>query len=140
MLRELITAIRTLSILPVPGKGTEDLSSALSWFPVVGALLGGLLYLLALIASSVTDGRWPEGVAAILLLAAVVLTRGLHLDGLADWADAFGGGQDRDHTLAIMKDPGTGAASMGSRATCWAPAVRLPKHASFFYPHASRCK
>jgi adenosylcobinamide-GDP ribazoletransferase len=36
------------------------------------------------------------------------MTRGLHLDGLADWADGFSGGRDRDDTLAIMKDPQVG--------------------------------
>jgi adenosylcobinamide-GDP ribazoletransferase len=47
--------------------------------------------------------------AALLLAVWVLLTGGLHLDGLADTADAWIGGQgDRDRTLAIMKDPRSG--------------------------------
>jgi hypothetical protein len=47
--------------------------------------------------------------AALVLAVWVLLTGGLHLDGLADTADAWIGGQgDRDRTLAIMKDPRSG--------------------------------
>ena len=48
------------------------------------------------------------GVAALMLLASVILTRSLHLDGLADLADAIGGGWDRDRRLEIMKDSSLG--------------------------------
>jgi adenosylcobinamide-GDP ribazoletransferase len=44
-----------------------------------------------------------------VVIASVILTRGLHLDGLADWADGFWGGRDREKVLAIMKDPHKGS-------------------------------
>jgi adenosylcobinamide-GDP ribazoletransferase len=49
---------------------------------------------------------WPEGpVAGVVAIAAgVLLTGGLHEDGLADTADGLGGGRDTAHRLAIMKD------------------------------------
>ncbi len=51
--------------------------------------------------------------AALVLAVWVLLTGGLHLDGLADTADAWIGGQgDRDRTLAIMKDPRSGPAAI----------------------------
>ncbi len=103
----LITAIRTLTILPVPGIEAGRMSSALPWFPVVGALLGGALYGLAAGVEALSGG-WPGGAAAAALVGAVVLTGAFHLDGLADWADGFGGGQDRGKILAIMKDSSTG--------------------------------
>jgi adenosylcobinamide-GDP ribazoletransferase len=44
------------------------------------------------------------GTGALMLLASIVSTRSLHLDGLADLADAVGGGWDRARRLEIMKD------------------------------------
>jgi adenosylcobinamide-GDP ribazoletransferase len=103
----LVTALQTLTALPIPGRGAKKLSSSLSWFAVVGGLLGGVLYLPSLLASH--PGFWHEGAAAVVLLASILLTRGLHLDGLADCADGFGGSRDRDKVLAIMKDSQVGA-------------------------------
>jgi adenosylcobinamide-GDP ribazoletransferase len=59
-------------------------------------------------AWSLTDiGGWLP--AAIVLTVWVALTGALHLDGLADSADAWAGGfGDRERTLAIMKDPRSG--------------------------------
>ncbi len=70
--------------------------------------MGLVLYALALGVDAITGHEWPGGVAAFVVVGGVVLTRGLHLDGLADWADGFGGGLDREETLRIMKDPHTG--------------------------------
>lgn len=51
--------------------------------------------------------------AALLVTAWILLTGGLHLDGLADSADAWIGGMgDREKTLAIMKDPNCGPAGV----------------------------
>jgi len=108
MLKGMITAIRTLTIIPVPGKDTDQKSNALPWFPVVGGFLGILLYGTAILFIHMT-GNWFEGAAALIIGASVILTRGIHLDGLADWADGFGGGKNRSHTLAIMKDSNVGA-------------------------------
>ncbi|MCF8061880.1 MAG: adenosylcobinamide-GDP ribazoletransferase [Deltaproteobacteria bacterium] len=104
----LITAFRTLTILPVPGHESDDLASALPWFPLVGLLLGTFLALAGRLWTHAVEG-WSGGGAVLLLIASVLLTRGLHMDGLADWADALGGRPDRETRLAIMKDPGLGA-------------------------------
>jgi adenosylcobinamide-GDP ribazoletransferase len=109
MLRGLVTALRTLTILPVPGREAESFGSALPFFPLVGALLGAALWGLALACGQLPPAGWAEGAAAAAVVGGIVLTRGLHLDGLADWADGFGGGRDRESTLRIMKDPATGA-------------------------------
>ncbi len=85
------------------------MASALPWFPVVGLLLGGLLYGLSLATEWFTLGRWPEASAVAVLIASALLTRGLHLDGLADWADGFWGGMTKEKTLAIMKDSAVGS-------------------------------
>lgn len=105
----LLNAVRFLTILPIPikKKMTErDLGRAAAWFPAVGVLLGGLLFLgfrvFSLFLSSLT-------VNAFVLVFWVLLTRGFHLDGLADTADGIGGGASREERLAIMKDSRIGA-------------------------------
>ncbi|MHC4917795.1 MAG: adenosylcobinamide-GDP ribazoletransferase [Planctomycetota bacterium] len=109
-MRGLVTAIRTLTIVPVPGKEAERAASALPWFPLVGALLGALLWALpAGWAALFRAIAWPGGMALVMLALWTVLTGGLHLDGLADWADGFFGSRDREKTLAIMKDSRVGA-------------------------------
>lgn len=83
----------------------QELGRSLLWYPVVGLLIGLLLYGLHLILQGT-----PLLLHAALLVAAwVALSGALHLDGLADSADAWlGGFGDRERTLTIMKDPRSG--------------------------------
>ena len=108
-IRSLLAAFRTLTILSWPGKESEDLSSALPWFPVVGAILGLILYALARIGVALSIEPWHGGIAIIIVGVGVWLTRGLHLDGVADWADSIGGSHSKEKRLAIMKDSHIGA-------------------------------
>ncbi len=109
MIRAFVLALQLLTRLPVPLPGSppqpQELGLSVLFFPAVGLGIGALLAGLHTIL-------WPTdpGVLAGLILAVwVLLTGGLHLDGLADTADAWIGGQgDRDRTLAIMKDPRSG--------------------------------
>ena len=107
-MRDLLAAIGFLTRLPVPSKvfdGASAPSASLAWYSAVGLLIGGLLWGLAWLLSTAP----PMLAAALLLVAWVGLTGGLHLDGLADSADAWVGGLgDRERTLAIMKDPRSG--------------------------------
>ncbi len=109
MLRGLVTAFRTLTLFPVPGREADTFSSSLPWFPVVGLILGGCLYGLVRFLAPEPLRSWPEALAVIVLIASAVLTRGLHLDGLADWADGFWGGHTREDILRIMHDPRVGS-------------------------------
>jgi adenosylcobinamide-GDP ribazoletransferase len=108
MTKGLITAIRTLTVIPVPGKEGDDFSAALPWFPIVGLLLGLILYATAFIWNHLPFDHWSWGCAVILSTILIWLTRGLHMDGLADWADSLGG-FGRERRLAIMKDSSLGA-------------------------------
>ena len=108
MLRGLVTAIRTLTVIPVPGKEGEDYSAALPWFPVVGLTLGAILYAAAFLWELLPFDQWAWGCAIVLSALLIWLTRGLHMDGLADWADSLGG-FDRERRLSIMKDSSLGA-------------------------------
>ena len=88
-----ISAMRILTAVPVPGTDCEKIENALYAFPIVGALLGGTLWLLAGIPL-------PSIVlAAFLLVLQTMLTRGFHLDGIADAADGFGGGSTKERAL-----------------------------------------
>jgi adenosylcobinamide-GDP ribazoletransferase len=101
-------ALQFLSSLPVTLAGMpapQAMGRSLLCYPLVGLLFGGLLWLLHLAL-----GATPPMLQAALLLSAWVLLSGaLHLDGLADSADAWlGGFGDRARTLEIMKDPRSG--------------------------------
>jgi len=77
----------------------------MAFYPVVGATLAVVMAGLSLLGSEV----FPDGVlrpALVLLL--VLLTGGLHLDGLGDMCDAFYAGATKADVLRIMKDPHTG--------------------------------
>jgi adenosylcobinamide-GDP ribazoletransferase len=76
------------------------------FYPLVGLLIGALLAGSAALLQQAP----PLAAAALLLILWVWLTGGLHLDGLADCADAWVGGLgSRERTFAILKDPHTGA-------------------------------
>jgi len=106
MLSGLVTAIRTLTVLTVPGKDTESFSRSLFWFPVVGLLLGLMQATLAYYGHLLA---WNELAAALVVFAGMALTRGMHADGLADMADGFWGGKGKEIALRIMKDPNVGS-------------------------------
>lgn len=104
----LLIAVQFLTRLPVrlPGMpAPEQVGRSLLWYPLVGLLLGALL----LAAQALLSQQPAVLQAALLLTLWVALSGGLHLDGLADTADAWVGGYgDRERTLAIMKDPRSG--------------------------------
>ncbi len=106
MMRGLVTAIRTLTLLPVPGKEAERFSSSLYWIPIVGLMIGAIQ---AGLAWAGARAGWVELAALLALGGGVVLSRGLHADGLADMADGFFGGRSKEAALRIMKDPNVGS-------------------------------
>jgi adenosylcobinamide-GDP ribazoletransferase len=104
----LLIALQFLTRWPIRLAGMptpRQMGRSLLWYPLVGLLIG-----LALLVA-----RWLLGDTPALLQAAVLLalwvgfSGGLHLDGLADSADAWAGGfGDRERTLTIMQDPRSG--------------------------------
>ncbi|MDH4874525.1 adenosylcobinamide-GDP ribazoletransferase [Pseudomonas sp. BN515] len=104
----LLIALQFLTRLPVRLPGMPEprqIGRSLLWYPLVGVLIGALL----LAGAWLLDGRPVLLSSALLLALWVGLSGGLHLDGLADTADAWVGGYgDRERTLTIMKDPRSG--------------------------------
>ena len=82
----------------------RELGRSVPWFPVVGAVIGaisGVAYW------ALFSALGPSLAAVAGIGAGVLVTGGLHEDGLADTADALGG-TDREHRLSIMKDSRVG--------------------------------
>jgi adenosylcobinamide-GDP ribazoletransferase len=95
---QFLTRIPLKHIDPLPG---DWLVRAAKYLPLVGGLIGIATGGIILLSSHV----FPAPLPVILGLAfAILLTGGLHEDGLADTADAFGGGSTRERCLEIMKD------------------------------------
>lgn len=109
-LQELVAAIRFLSIIPVPGKffDTEDADIIIgaAYFPFVGLLLALLLLALLLATSPFLP---PLVLSAVIVVAQVALTGGLHMDGLMDSSDGLFGGSSPERRLEIMRDSRVGS-------------------------------
>ncbi len=112
MIRPFLIALQFLTRIPVrisTQHSDRDIGNSLLYYPLVGFIIG-----LLLIASGwMLEEGPPLVVSALLLTVWVVLTGGLHLDGLADSADAWiGGTGNQEKTLLIMKDPDCGPAGI----------------------------
>lgn len=101
-------SLTTLTVLPLrPGPVDRRAAAvAMLWAPAVGLALGALL---ATTAWGLTGlALAPLPCAAVLVALLALLTRGLHLDGLADTFDGLGSYSPADRALAIMKSPEAG--------------------------------
>jgi adenosylcobinamide-GDP ribazoletransferase len=101
-------SVSLLTTLPLPrfSAGPGALGATTAFFPLVGLALGLVLGGAGLLL----DRALPPGpVAAILVLGGVVLTGGLHFDGLMDSADGVFGGRTRQRRLEIMRDSRVGS-------------------------------
>jgi adenosylcobinamide-GDP ribazoletransferase len=120
----LVDAIRFLTIVRM--RDTESamapdwLARAMKYFPVVGAGIGLMSAVVLLLANEFFS---PVIASLMAVTASIVLTSALHEDGLADTADAFGGGWTIEKRLAIMKDSRIG--SYGALALGLGVALRV---------------
>lgn len=109
-LRDLRRCITFLTRLPLPGTTTEmagPLAEGAWAFPLAGLVVSVPAAVVYAIAVSLGLASLP---AAVLCIACMVALSGaLHEDGLADVADGFGGGGNRERKLAIMRDSRIGA-------------------------------
>lgn len=118
MWRVCLFAGRFLTRLPFPDPGQVDgptLGRAALCYPLIGLLIGALVFGLLWALLALDPGIAQGPLAALALIVWVWLTGGLHLDGLADSADAWVGGLGgRERTLKILRDPSVGV--MGALA------------------------
>ncbi|MFJ6213840.1 adenosylcobinamide-GDP ribazoletransferase [Streptomyces sp. NPDC092296] len=101
-------AVGTLSVIRVRVDRWDrpTAGAAMLWAPLVGLLLGAAGAACGAAVALLGGGGLLAAVAAIGVLAA--LTRGLHLDGLADVADGLGSGKPAEDALRIMKQSDIG--------------------------------
>lgn len=108
--RSLVLAWHFLTGIPLSRSRHEpadaELGASMAWYTTIGLLLGGLLALadhaLVLLFES-------QVVNVLLIVLLVLVTRGLHQDGLADTLDGLAGGRTPADRLSIMRDPRVGA-------------------------------
>ena len=108
-MRLLLIAFQFLTIVPLPCTvrcEEEDLGRSMSFFPLVGLALGGLLAAADFLLAPVL----PRAVTDLLLVVLLsVVTGGLHLDGLSDVCDGLAARGSRERFLEVMKDSRVGA-------------------------------
>lgn len=116
----LLGALRFLTRVPIPGRGDVPHQRAVPWFPVAGLLIGAAV---GSVGAGLAEWLSPALAAALAVVVGLLITGAFHEDGLADCADAFGGGWDREQRLAILKDSRHG--TYGVAALCASIVVRV---------------
>ena len=104
----LLTVLRFLTRIPV-GEFPEDekrLGKSMAYFPIMGLILGGILILVnwgfsIFLAPLVAD--------VLTIIALIILTGALHIDGFIDTIDGLAGGKSKEEILKIMRDSQVGA-------------------------------
>ncbi len=120
---ELRLAAAFLTILPVlPAQvvGEDEVAGSLGWFPAIGFALGGMLALEELILRTFLG---TELRSALLVMTLAIASGAVHLDGLADTADALSAGGDRTRALEILRDSRIG--SFGAVALFFVLALKI---------------
>ena len=91
--------------IPIPIKvdyNEKDFGKSIKYFPILGLLIGLILYFVYFIAAKFTDNKLL--IAVFLIITETVITGGIHLDGLADTFDGIFSYRPKERILEIMKD------------------------------------
>ena len=109
VLESIVVAFSMYSKIPMPHIewNKENMKNVLCFFPWVGAVAGVLVWLWFLVSDQLGFGVMLR--ASVAVLIPVLVTGGIHLDGLLDTADALSSWQTRERRLEILKDSHAGA-------------------------------
>lgn len=109
LLESLIIAFSTYSRIPMPKVdfNDENMKLTICFFPLIGFAVGGLSWIW--MAAALACGFGTILRAAVLTLIPLLVTGGIHMDGLLDTADAMSSWKSREERLEIMKDSHSGA-------------------------------
>ena len=104
-----IIAFSMYSKIPMPkvSWSKDNMRYVMCFFPLVGTVIGGLVYLWSKISSSLPFSNVFHTV--ILILIPLIITGGIHMDGYLDTLDALSSYGSKEKKLEILKDPHTGA-------------------------------
>jgi adenosylcobinamide-GDP ribazoletransferase len=104
-----IIALSMYSKIPMPKTDwkEENMKYVMCFFPMIGAVIGGLVYFWSHMEGTIPISRTLYTI--IIILIPVIITGGIHLDGLLDTADALSSYQPMEKKLEILKDSNSGA-------------------------------
>lgn len=109
-MKRLILLTQFLTRIPINTKldvDVDDFTKGIIYFPVVGAIIGAFLSMIYYVFSHLNIELLT--ISTILVIAEIIITGGLHLDGLSDTFDGIYSNRDRERVLEIMKDSRIGA-------------------------------
>ncbi|WP_018247671.1 adenosylcobinamide-GDP ribazoletransferase [Orenia marismortui] len=104
-----LIALQFITRIPIKKEldyNNKDLGSCMLYFPLIGSLLGGSLVLINYLGELYLA---PLITNSLLIIGMILLTGGIHLDGLMDTCDGIFSGQNKDRILEIMRDSRVGA-------------------------------
>ena len=109
VIRSMIIAFSTYSRLPMPQVewNDENRKYTMCFFPLIGAVIGLLLYGWLWLCDALAIGALLQGAVGALL--PLLVTGGIHMDGLMDTCDAMASWQTKERRLEILKDSHAGA-------------------------------
>ena len=102
-------ALSMYSRIPVPRVDweRENMRYAMCFFPMIGVVIGAVMYLAGWLLDKTSVGGLFRGV--VFTLIPIIITGGIHMDGFMDTMDALGSWGDREKKLEILKDSHAGA-------------------------------
>jgi len=109
LINQLLLAVQFITRIPVGQElnyDQQEIAASMVFYPLIGTLLGAVLVGINYLGSLYLT---PLVTNSLLLLGLVVLTGGLHLDGLMDTCDGIFSGRDQERILEIMRDSRVGA-------------------------------
>ena len=132
-MKYLISALQFLTILPLGKSRDFDAPKTIPWFPVVGLAIG----LILMLGDYIFSILWPDIIVALLdVLLIVILSGGLHLDGLGDTADGFFSHRSTEQVLSIMRDSRIGVMGLAAivfvLSIKWASILHLVGHRALY--------
>lgn len=109
VIRSLFIAFSTYSRIPVPQVewSEENRKYSMCFFPLIGAVIGLLLWGWLWLCDALSIGPVLKGAAGALL--PILVTGGIHMDGFMDTSDALASWQPKERRLEILKDSHVGA-------------------------------
>lgn len=110
----LLGALQFLTRVPIRTSRAIEHHRVVPWFPVAGLLIGAVLGVVAVAAAELVPPLVAGGLAVV---AGLLITGAFHEDGLADVADAFGGGWTVERRLEILKDSRHGTYGVAALTT-----------------------
>ncbi len=109
ILKSLASAFLMYSRIPMPNVEwkEENRRYALCFFPLIGAVIGGIFLLWNYVCGMLNFGAVIKGVLSVII--PIIVTGGIHLDGFCDVVDAKSSFGDKAKKLSIMSDPHIGS-------------------------------